>query len=88
MRFIFYFIFFGLLFYIIWMYFPETFHTLVSWAAKVYDFLHNLVASIVEKINSTTASPKAPEHPVNPETPKQIAHFLDITSKAVTRFLT
>lgn len=77
MRFIFYFIFFGLLFYIISLYFPEAFHTLVSWAAKVYEFLYNLVAGFIEKLNSFS-TPKAPEHPVTPETPKQIAHFLGL----------
>lgn len=85
MRFIISFIFFGLLFYVIWMYFPETFQTLVSWAGKVYTFLHNIVVALVDKINSMTTptshAPTAPvpEHPpISPETPKQIAHFLGI----------
>lgn len=78
-RFIFYFIFFGLLFYIIYLYFPEAFQTLVSWVGKVYTFLYNLVVGLVDKINSMTTTPKTtPEHPVSPETPKQIAHFLGI----------
>jgi hypothetical protein len=76
MRFIFYFFFFGLLFYVIWLYFPEAFQTLVSWAGKVYTFLHDLVVNLIEKINSMTSTSKTP--PVNPETPKQIAHFLGI----------
>lgn len=74
MRFILYFIFFGLLFYIISLYFPEAFQTLVSWAAKVYNFFYHIVVSVIDKINSMTG-PAKPEHPVNPETPKQIAHF-------------
>lgn len=78
MRFIFSFIFFGLLFYLIWLYFPDTFQTLVSWAGKVYTFLHNLIAGIIDKINSMTSPPPAPEHPVSHETPKQIAHFLGL----------
>lgn len=60
MRFILYFVFFGLLFYIIWMYFPEAFQTLVSWAAKVFNFIHDLVAGIVDKLNSWSAPTKAP----------------------------
>lgn len=79
MRFIFYFFFFGLLFYVIYLYFPEAFATLVSWAAKVYDFLHNLVVTVIDKINSMmTTTHKAPEHPITPETPKQIAHFFGL----------
>lgn len=76
MRFIFYFIFFGLLFYVIWLYFPEAFQTLVSWVAKVYNFLHNIIAALVDKINSMTGSSQHPQPPVNPDTPKQIARFL------------
>ena len=77
MRFILYFIFFGLLFYVIYLYFPETFQTLVSWAGKVYNFLYNLGVNLVDKVNSwgTSSHPTAPTHPVTPETPKQIAHF-------------
>lgn len=77
MRFIFSFIFFGLLFYIIWLYFPEAFQTLVSWAASVYNFFYHLVVEIVNKINSASA-PKVPEHPITPDTPKAIAQFLGL----------
>lgn len=76
MRFIFYFIFFGLLFYIIWLYFPEAFQTLVSWAAKVYNFLHDLVVGIIDKVNGMTGTKGNSNPPVSPDTPKQIAHFL------------
>lgn len=61
MRFIFNFIFFGILFFIIWQYFPETFHTLVTWASSVFAFLKDLVQSIIEKIHP--ASKPAPETP-------------------------
>lgn len=82
MRFILSFIFFGLLFYVISIYFPETFQTLVSWAAKVYNFLFNLISGIIDKINSMSSTPvHAPEHPVKPETPKQLAQFLGILFK-------
>lgn len=81
MRFILGFIFFGLLFYIIYLYFPEAFQTLVAWAGKVYTFFYNLIVGLVEKINSWSAGPAPqvpPVHPVTPEVPKQIAHFFDI----------
>jgi len=54
MRFVFNFIFFGLLFYIIWFYFPEAFQTLVSGASSVYQFLHDLVVAIVDKVRQGT----------------------------------
>lgn len=76
MRFILSFIFFGLLFYIIWMFFPEAFQTLVSWAARVYTFLYNLFSGLVDKVNSMSTN-RVPENP-SPEVPKQIAHFLGI----------
>jgi hypothetical protein len=69
MRFIFYFVFFGLLFYIIWMYFPEAFQTLVSWAAKLYNFLYNLVMGIVDHVNSWAGTPH--QLPEVPKTPTQ-----------------
>lgn len=69
MRFLLYFIFFGLLFYVIWMYFPEAFQTLVSWAAKVYTFIHDIVVAIVDKINAWTGSTQHVQ-PVPNEAPK------------------
>lgn len=42
MRFIIGFIFFGLLFYAIHLFFPETFDVLVSWAAKIFNFFQDL----------------------------------------------
>jgi hypothetical protein len=39
MRFIFQFIFFGLLFYAIYAFFPEAFLKLVTWAADLFDFI-------------------------------------------------
>lgn len=38
MRFILGFIFFGLLFYAIYIFFPEAFQTLTTWASNVFDF--------------------------------------------------
>jgi hypothetical protein len=57
MKFIFNFVFFGILFYLIWLYFPDAFTTLVSWAGKTFDFLKNLIQNLIEKINTTTHEP-------------------------------
>lgn len=46
MRFIGGFVFFGLLFYAIWLFFPEAFTTLVSWAAQVFNFFIDLWHSL------------------------------------------
>ena len=50
MRFILNFFFFGFIFYLIYVYFPEAFHTLVSWAQGVLNFLKELFVTIGEKI--------------------------------------
>ncbi len=50
MRFIINFFLFGFLFYLISVFFPDAFSTLVSWAAHVYTFFHDLVMGIVERI--------------------------------------
>jgi hypothetical protein len=52
MRFIFNFFFFGLLFYLIYLFFPEAFHTLVSWADQVFLFLKDLFSTIYERFHS------------------------------------
>lgn len=49
MRFILNFIFFGILFYLIYLFFPDAFFTLVSWANKTYEFLKDLVTLIGSK---------------------------------------
>lgn len=66
MRFIFNFIFFGLLFYLISLFFPEAFHTLVGWVANIYEFISNLVMAGIAKLNLG-------QHPVsNPEPAKAL----------------
>lgn len=50
LKFIFNFIFFGILFYVIWQFFPDAFNTLVSWAGHVVDFIVAVVQSIVNAI--------------------------------------
>lgn len=51
-RFILNFIFFGILFYLIYLFFPETFQTLVSWVNQVYAYLKEFVIQIFEKVQS------------------------------------
>lgn len=58
MRFILNFIFFGLLFYIIHLFFPEAFTTLVSWADTTYEFLRDLFIGIFEKLRELVQSGK------------------------------
>ena len=50
MRFIFNFIFFGILFYIIYLFFPDAFQTLVSWVSQIYTFLRDLIMQLVNKV--------------------------------------
>ena len=60
MRFIFNFFFFGILFYLIHIYFPDAFNTLVGWADKVFIFLRDLVISTWAKIQGTSTTAPAP----------------------------
>lgn len=55
-RFIVNFFLFGILFFLIWHFFPEAFGKLVSWASNVYDFLQSLVMSLVGKIQQAKPS--------------------------------
>lgn len=61
MRFIFNFIFFGILFYLIYLFFPEAFHVLVSWADTIYQFLRDLFVLIYKKVEEVrhSSSPAA-----------------------------
>lgn len=54
MRFIFNFIFFGFLFYLIYYFFPEAFHTMVSWAESVFVFIRDVSMRVWEKIRGST----------------------------------
>ena len=52
LRFILNFILFGILFYLIYVYFPDTFLTLVSWADQIYTFFKELFIQLYEKMQS------------------------------------
>ena len=54
MRFIFYFIFYGLLFYAIYLFFPDAFTKLVSWAGDIVNF----IKATYEQISHSVQSPK------------------------------
>ena len=56
------FVFFGLLFYSIWFYYPETFQVMVSWAAKVFDFIRGAIEQLTGK-STTPTTPPAPAAP-------------------------
>lgn len=61
MRFILNFIFFGILFYLIYIYFPDAFHTLVSWVSKIYDFFKELIIEAYNRsANWRHESPSTP----------------------------
>ncbi len=51
------FIFFGLLFYAIWLYAPDTFQLLTSWAAKALDWLNGLVEQLTGLVKHKTPPP-------------------------------
>lgn len=50
MRFILNFIFFGVLFYAIYLAFPDVFFTMVGWANKIYEFLKEIFIQLSDKI--------------------------------------
>lgn len=57
MRFIFNFILFGIIFYLLYVFFPDAFSTLVSWANKAFDFVKDLVMHTGSKINEWRGEP-------------------------------
>lgn len=64
MRFIINFFLFGFLFYLISVFFPEAFQTLVSWAGSVYTFVSDLVHNISDKLGGKgSTNPEAPPTP-------------------------
>lgn len=66
MRFILNFFFFGILFYLIWMFFPDAFMKLVSWADQIVVFFRDLFVGLWEK--SQHYMPEVPRKPENPTT--------------------
>ena len=62
MRFIWNFFFFGILFYLIWAFFPDAFMTLVGWANHVVAFFRDLIMGLWDKAQ--------PHMPTTPEAPQ------------------
>ncbi len=56
LRFFVNFILFGILFYLIWRFFPEAFDTLVSWAGAGYEFIKSLISTSLEKMQKGGAN--------------------------------
>lgn len=52
MKFIFNFIFYGVIYFLIYRYLPETFDTLVAWGNSAVDNGHDLLVWAVEKVSS------------------------------------
>lgn len=69
MRFLWNFFFFGILFYLIWMFFPDAFATLVSWANQVVAFFKDLFSGLWDKSQHYVPERK-------PETPPPAAAWL------------
>lgn len=65
MRFILNFFFFGILFYLIWMFFPDAFKTLVSWADQVVAFFKGLIQGVSDKMH-TAPAPAPATSPAEP----------------------
>lgn len=71
-RFIVNFILFGILFYLIYVFFPDAFLTLVSWAQKTYDFLKEVTLQIASKVNEW----RGQSQPAKEPTHQAIQYFL------------
>lgn len=66
MRFIFNFIFFGILFYLIWLVFPDAFKTLVSWADQIVAYFKELILGLWAQYGQNP-----PFNPTRPPLPKE-----------------
>jgi hypothetical protein len=75
MRFIINFFIFGFIFYLIYIFFPDAFQTLSSWAGHVYEFFRGMVQTIVERYNEWKGTSVAPATPV--ESQKVMSFLLD-----------
>lgn len=53
MRFIIGFIFFGLLFYAIWYFFPDAFQTMASWAGNLFNFIKTSSNELYDKFKAS-----------------------------------
>lgn len=58
LRFLLNFMLFGVLFFLIWHFFPEVFTRLVEWAAIIVDFFQKLFAELFNKAQDATKDSK------------------------------
>jgi hypothetical protein len=64
MRFILNFIFYGVLFYLIYLAFPDAFFTMVSWAHSLAEFIKDLYMQLAAKVHDwRTSRPGGPNPP-------------------------
>lgn len=54
MRFILHFIFYGLLFYAIWFFFPEFFTTLVTWAGELFAWIKGVIDKFSSNVHTAS----------------------------------
>ena len=60
MRFIFNFILYGVLFYAIYLAFPEAFMKMVGWAHSIYEFVRDIVIQLFNKLQEFRGSKAEP----------------------------
>lgn len=65
LRFIFNFILFGIIFYLLSVFFPDAFATLVLWANKTFEFLKAVIFQIGAKINEWRGEPSGEGTPTH-----------------------
>lgn len=67
MRFIFNFIFFGILFYLIWLAFPDAFRTMVGWADQIVAYFREIIMDLWSRYGQNpTNRPSNPQSPTEP----------------------
>jgi cytosine/uracil/thiamine/allantoin permease len=74
LRFLINFVIFGVLFYAIYSFFPETFKTLVSWADSIYVAIKDFVLWIIERVNQFKSDHK--DAIPSPSTPKMFFEYI------------
>ncbi|MGA8164169.1 MAG: hypothetical protein WB791_03975 [Waddliaceae bacterium] len=57
MRFIWNFIFFGIIYYLIWRFFPVVIETFTTWMDSLYDVIRDLVMMAVDKVSNMGKGP-------------------------------
>lgn len=57
LKFIANFIVFGVLFYLIYVYFPDQFHILTTWAESIVNFVKDLFHAVMDKVGTHPTAP-------------------------------